>query len=69
MSAAKRGGAREGAGRPPVAPEERRGVVVTLRLTAAEAEALDAARGSAERVTWAREAVLARARRAARRVG
>jgi hypothetical protein len=65
--APKRGGARAGAGRRPLSAEERRTVRVEIVLSPSEEEAIEAARGEVERAAWMREAVMAKARRAARR--
>jgi hypothetical protein len=50
-------------GAPPKPPEERKGSLLGIRLTAAEREAVDAA-ANGKASTWAREVILKAARRA-----
>lgn len=53
------GGAREGAGRPPKPPEERRSQVFSFRVTDEEKALLDAT----DAQSWAREAIVKAARK------
>lgn len=54
-----RGGAREGAGRKPLPPDERRDQVFSIKLTADEKRLLD----DTEARKWARSALLSAAKR------
>jgi hypothetical protein len=55
----KHGGKREGAGRPPKAPEERRDQVFSIKLTADEKALLD----ETEARKWARDVLVRSARK------
>jgi len=50
-------------GRPKIKDEMRKGSVLTLRLSVAERAEIDKAAGSAPASTWAREILLANARK------